>query len=316
MALLAEVRKIFSRRPRPALEGSPASGLVSAMKQGDAGTATSSTATRSNGSGSGGGTATATATSTTTPRRSSNGTAATRGGSEGSATAAATRAAKEHAPQRDRRDGDARGDDGRSDGARGGTVVEPTSLLPTGRVGGRSRTQEELQRLVENIGDRLDAHARRSDRIVELLSDVPSSLETLPEMSRRQVHLVEAVQDHLDQISRRDERMQSAIVELCETSRHHAEMLEAIRGQLESNHEGTRQLGEAVHGLEGSLVALTRTQERSHEVFTQMSEDSRRREERFAESVQSASRWMITAVLCCCGAAVAAVATALLAIII
>ena len=110
--------------------------------------------------------------------------------------------------------------------------------------------------------------------------------------------------------------MQSAVIELAETSRRHGETLEAIRGQLEANHEGTRQLGDAVGTLEESLVALIRTQDRSHEVFTQMSEDSRRREEQFSESVHSASRWMITAVLCCCGAAVAAVGTALLAILV
>ncbi|MFK7959618.1 MAG: hypothetical protein AB8G96_03760 [Phycisphaerales bacterium] len=192
-----------------------------------------------------------------------------------------------------------------------GPVVETRALRPPSRTSDK----EELRKMVENIGSTLDRHADRSDRIVELLSDVPARMEVIPEMSRRQVHLVDAVQDHLTQIAQRDEQMQATISTLAETSLRHTEALEAIREQLATNHRGTEQLGDAVEGLEQSLVQLTKTQTLSNEVMVGIGEEAKSREVEFTRHVQNASRWMITAVICCCGAALAAVATAVLAVV-
>lgn len=192
-----------------------------------------------------------------------------------------------------------------------GPVVETRALRPPSRGNDR----DEIRKMVENIGSTLDRHADRSDRIVELLNDVPARLEVIPEMSRRQVHLVDAVQDHLNQIAKRDEQMQSTISTLAETSQRHTAALEAIREQLATNHRGTEQLGDAVNGLEQSLVQLTKTQTLSNEVMVGIGEEAKSREVEFTRHVQNASRWMITAVICCCGAALAAVATAVLAVV-
>ena len=62
-------------------------------------------------------------------------------------------------------------------------------------------------------------------------------------------------------------------------------------------------------------MQLTKTQSKSNEVMASMGEEAKAREGEFSRHVQNASRWMITAVVCCCGAALAAVATAVLAVV-
>lgn len=293
MALLTDMMNKLRRRPRPvpALEGSSPVALATAMKDGQPSSARSAGSTPVRPS---------VPKSAPTPPANVAAKVATEGApaSAGTATAVA-----EPKPAEETK---AKGEPVR----RASGIVESLPLRSS-----RQSDRDEIRELVENIGQSMDRHAERSERIAERLETVPSALETLPEMSRRQAHLIEAVTDHLEQIGRRDERMQDAIVALAQTSERHSEMLSAIRDQLVANHEGTSRLGDSVGSLEQSLVQLTGTQRRSNEVLEQLSADSSRREEHFAGQVREASRWMITAVLCCCGAAVAAVATALIAVL-
>jgi hypothetical protein len=197
----------------------------------------------------------------------------------------------------------------------GAILPAPPAATPRSRPGSRARNREDLQRLVEHIGDRLDRQESRSDRMIELLGGVHERLEPMADLARRQAHLVESAQEHAEQLARRDERMNAAIVQLAETTRHQASMIETVRGQLEANHAETRELRQAIGGLEQSLLAMVQMQERSQATFDQLREESLRREDRFSETVRSASRWMVVAAICCCVAAVAAIITAMVAVL-
>ena len=197
----------------------------------------------------------------------------------------------------------------------GAILPAAPASAPRSRPGSRARNREDLQRLVEHIGDRLDRQESRSDRMIELLGGVHERLEPMTDLARHQARLVESAQEQADQLASRDERMHGAIVQLAETTRDHAAMIETVRGQLEANHAETRELRQAIGGLEQSLLAMVQTQERAQATFDQLQQESRQREDRFGETVRSASRWMVVAAICCCVAAVAAIITAMVAIL-
>jgi chromosome segregation ATPase len=190
-------------------------------------------------------------------------------------------------------------------------MIEPK---PVRERRGESRTHQEVLGLVQRIGEHLDQQSQRAERMVELMDRIPAMLDALPEISRQNATLVEALHDHFAQAKRREEALGATLSTITDTSERQTDVLGLIQQQLDSNSHTAQQFQGTLDNLRCALSDLADSNTRSSDVLLQMSEQRDAREAEFRETLSRTQAWTVAAMIACSMVSVAAVIVAAIAL--
>jgi DNA repair exonuclease SbcCD ATPase subunit len=194
------------------------------------------------------------------------------------------------------------------------TAIEPKSVRSRTASDG-NRSLEEIMSLVRKISDHLDGQTDRTERMLQLIDRMPQALDALPEINRQNARLLESLHAHLDQARRREEALNDTLATITEAAKHQTEVLGLVQQQLDHSSQSSAQLTGTLSELRQSLSDLAQANTHSSEVLSKMAEATGERENRLTDTLTRTQRWIIAGVLCASAASIAAIATAIVAVV-
>ncbi len=182
---------------------------------------------------------------------------------------------------------------------------------------GDSKSVAELQKgyqevigLVSKISDHLDRQAARTDRLVELMGEMPEALGALPEINRQNARLLDVISDHLEHSRSREDAFNNALARISEATSSHADVLGLVQQQLENNTQTSAQLTKSIDTFQGAVSELAKSNRDTRERTAELMKQNADRETMLVNAFTKSHRWMIAAVICCGGACLAGAAIA------
>ncbi|UCD75106.1 MAG: hypothetical protein JSV91_15140 [Phycisphaerales bacterium] len=208
----------------------------------------------------------------------------------------------------------------RGNGARNGTESpEPVENGAIARRPGsgnsRNANTEELMSLVRKMDEHLDQQADRTDRLLDVMDRVPKSLEPLPEISRQNTCLVEALHDHLAQGRDRDSVLKDALANLTRSGGRQTEVLGLIQQQLEANHRAAKERAVALARLNDAMNVLASSNNRTGDLISELVRSDEKRQGELTAMLGRTQKWVIATLACCAAASVTALVVASLALL-
>jgi len=196
---------------------------------------------------------------------------------------------------------------------RGTPTIEtaPAGLLegPTPAIGGRRApvidmpgSNPDAEALAARLEDHLEQQERSTQRLGEVLGQLDRTIAALPELSRNNTHLVEAVHEIMARHREREDRLHGALAQVGESTDKQAHVMAAIRRHLESTEEHTIQLTAALHHLQRAMGTLGASHDRTIEAIHTLATEGTKRDELLTASFRRLERAFMIG-----GAALAAV---------
>ena len=178
-----------------------------------------------------------------------------------------------------------------------------------------SRNSDEVMSLVRKMDEHLDQQAERTDKLLEVMDRLPKSLEPLPEISRQNTCLVEALHDHLSQARDRDAAMKDSLGNLTRSAGRQTEVLGLIQQQLGANHQAAKERAVALARLNDAMNVLANSNNRTGDLISEMVRADEKRQGELAGMLGRTHKWVIATLACCAAASVTALVVALLALL-
>ena len=174
---------------------------------------------------------------------------------------------------------------------------------------------DALTEKLDTIERHFEECARHDTVVRDRLESLPAALGAVPKLEQRMQDLLETLSAHAMAAEQRDDAMRAAIGRLDASSSRQSQTMEKITAQLESTSRTTDELAGAIDNL-GTLVGtLAASQTQHQEMLSRMVASLEARETRLGESIERIQKWMVAAVICCGGAAIAAIAGTLATIL-
>lgn len=149
---------------------------------------------------------------------------------------------------------------------------------------------EQVSGLVSDIQQHMSTQSQRTDRICTALEQLAQSTGDLPEISRKQVDMLEAIAGQLETSNVKTQNLTEVVAELPEMSRTQAQTLASINQQiaLVQQHSAVSsevmdRLGQAIHTVGESSTAQA-------EVLRQMNTSSQEHNDKVNELIAGQTR--------------------------
>lgn len=151
----------------------------------------------------------------------------------------------------------------------------------------------EVVDLVHDVRGHLRDQADRSERLLTLMSPLPDALETLPETSRNQARMVEAMNTHLDKTDRQADSLNHALTGLAKANEHQGQVLGLIQQQIESSRQTDQQMLHSFSAMNETLQQLSVSNHASAKSLAAVTEQSRTANGRMDDLIRRNSRQML-----------------------
>lgn len=185
-----------------------------------------------------------------------------------------------------------------------GSINDPT----------RSKEDEGVMTLLRGMGELVDRQNQRTERLLALLEQLPSTLQSVPDYTRQNARLLEVLSNHLDHADVREEALQGALDRLTQGTTQQVDVLGLLQQQLDHNGQAAAHILEALASMPSTLSGLAESSQRSCDLLSDISRSAEVRETQFIRSLTRIQFWMIAALIFCGGCAAAALVVAVLAL--
>lgn len=166
----------------------------------------------------------------------------------------------------------------------------------------------EVVQTMQSLRTHLDQQSRRSEKMLELLRDLPDAIRSIPESNRTQTSMLEAIHENLDRQNQTTNQLTEAITGLATASSHQQRALAAIDTHLAEEHESRGRLGEGVAALNATLGQVTESNAATRDSMGAVVEQTRVNDERMRNMYQRSQKMNTMMVLLCLALATGALA--------
>ncbi len=153
------------------------------------------------------------------------------------------------------------------------------------------RGYEEVMGLVRKVGDHLDAQTKRTERLIDLMENLPQALDALPEINRQNSQLLEALNEHLSQSKKRESTLNDTLRSLGESSAQQTEVLGLLQQQFDASTRSAEQMTETLGNFSEALSNLAETNNRSTDILARIVDSADERDARMAALMSKSDRW-------------------------
>jgi len=166
----------------------------------------------------------------------------------------------------------------------------------------------EVVETMKSVRTHLDSQADRSERLLELLGDLPDTLRSLPDQARTQTGVLKAIETHLDNQDHTTRQLTEAITGLATASAHQQRSLAALDTHLAQGHESRTQLNQGVAALTTTLDGVQDSNAATRASMNAVVEQTRVNDERIREMFQKSQKMNTMMVILCLALATGALA--------
>lgn len=181
--------------------------------------------------------------------------------------------------------------------------------------GGKEATLQQLKQgygevveTMQSLRTHLQQQSDRSEKMLELMRDLPAAIRSIPESNRTQTSMLEAIHANLDRQNQTTDQLAEAIASLATASSHQQRSLSSIDTHLVEEHESRGRLGEGVEALNDTLGQVTASNTATRESMGAVVEQTRVNDERMRTMVQRSQKMNTAMLLLCLALAAGALA--------
>lgn len=166
----------------------------------------------------------------------------------------------------------------------------------------------EVVETMKSVRTHLEEQAHRNGRMLELMEGLPDVLRAIPESTRAQAKMMEALQQHLERQGENSRELSSAITGLASTSDQQHKALSAIREHLADEGDTRGRLNQGVTALNDTLGHVMDSNAATRDSLGSVVEQTRVNDERMRTMFQRSQKMNTAMVLLCLALATGALA--------
>ncbi|MEM1028165.1 MAG: hypothetical protein AAGJ38_08785 [Planctomycetota bacterium] len=166
----------------------------------------------------------------------------------------------------------------------------------------------EVVETMQSVRSHLEQQADRSEKMLELLGNLPDALRSMPDQARNQTEALESIRTHLENQNQTAQQLTDAITGLATASSHQQRSLSAIDQHLAEGHESRTQLNQGVGALTDTLGEVRASNAATRESMGAVVEQTRVNDERMREMVQRNQKMNTLMLILCLALATGALA--------
>lgn len=166
----------------------------------------------------------------------------------------------------------------------------------------------EVVETMQSVRSHLEQQADRSEKMLELLGSLPEVLQSIPESTRTQTGMLEAIHAHLQDQNQTSQQLTDAITGLATASSHQQRSLTAIDTHLAEGHESRSQLNQGVAALNDTLGQVRESNAATRASMGAVVQQTQVNDERMREMYQRSQKMNTMMVILCLALATGALA--------
>ncbi|MEM1108748.1 MAG: hypothetical protein AAGH99_08665 [Planctomycetota bacterium] len=144
----------------------------------------------------------------------------------------------------------------------------------------------EVVETMKSVRGHLEQQADRSERMLNLLEDLPEALRSLPETARTQTGVLQGIQSHLEDQNQTSQKLTEAITGLATASSHQQRSLASLDSHLADGQETRSQLNDGVAALTDTLGEVRESNAATRESIGAVVDQTRQNEAQMREMMQ------------------------------
>jgi len=170
------------------------------------------------------------------------------------------------------------------------------------RISGASRREATVNHLQEGFNEvvdlirtvrvHLDQQADRSERLLGLMENLPGALEAMPEASRNQSRMAEAMNAHAEMQNRQAMRLNETLGSLASASEHQSQVMGALQHQIEASNRTDEQLLGSFSAINQTLIQLSQSSQAGVQTLRRVTDQSDRSTQRVENLMRRSVRTM------------------------
>ncbi|MEM6749240.1 MAG: hypothetical protein AAF612_02100 [Planctomycetota bacterium] len=148
----------------------------------------------------------------------------------------------------------------------------------------------ELVDTMTAVRGHLDAQSERQERMMTLLDGLPELMRTLPETTKAQVKMLEAIQGGLERTNDTNTALTGAISGLASATENQHETMSRLQTSLNHSDESRERLSEGIDNLKDTMGSVDKSTEATRVTLSAIAEGAQQREAQMAEMFRRSQR--------------------------
>jgi ABC-type transporter Mla subunit MlaD len=166
----------------------------------------------------------------------------------------------------------------------------------------------EVVDTMKSLRTHLEQQGQRSEEVLGLMRDLPEVLKSIPESTRTQTRMLEAIHSNLERQNETSGHLTSAITGLAAAANSQEKALTEIRANLAEDQDTRGRLNDGIAALDSTLGHVAESNAATRDSMGAVVEQTRVNDERMREMYQRSQKMNTAMVLLCLALATGALA--------
>ena len=207
-------------------------------------------------------------------------------------------------------------DDDPSSATSSGTSVPDTAKPSKSWTAiGSKRSAEEVVVLLRDIAERIGSQTEQVRLIAELGDQIPRGLESLGNLNRHSVQLLELSTDQAENTKSQFSTLNTSLNQIRSSSEHQTEVLGLIQQHTDTNARAANEFIEGMENLNRNLVEISHGVKSALDSISALDRSGEDSQAKLGEFISKTQRWTVLAISACALASTLAIIVAVIALI-
>lgn len=206
-------------------------------------------------------------------------------------------------------------DDDPSSATSSATATPDTKPTKSRTTLGMKRSADEVVVILKDIAERIGSQTEQVRHIAELSEQIPRGIESLGNLNRHSVQLLELSTDQVENTKSQFSNLNALLSQIRSSSEHQAEVLGLIQQHADTNAKSTREFVEGMENLNRNLVEISQGVKSAIESISALDKSGEDAQAKLGEFISKTHNWTVIAISSCALASILAIAVAVIALI-
>lgn len=205
-------------------------------------------------------------------------------------------------------------DDDPSSATASGSSVPDAKPTKSWAALGTKRSADEVVVLLRDIAERIGSQTEQVRHIAELRDQIPSGLESLGNLNRHSVQLLELSTDQAENTKSQFSNLNTTLSQIRSSGEHHTEVLGLIQQHADTNARTAREFIEGMENLNRNLVEISEGVRTAIDNISALDRSGEDAQTKLGEFISKTHNWTIIAISASALASILAIAVAIIAL--
>ncbi len=179
---------------------------------------------------------------------------------------------------------------------------------------GMKRSADEVVILLRDIAERTGSQTEQIRNLVELSDQLPRGIESLGNLNRHSVQLLELSTDQAENTKSQFSTLNASLSQIRVSSEHQTEVLGLIQQHADTNARTAREFAEGIENLNRNLVEISEGVRNAIDSISALDRSGEDAQTRLGDFISKTHNWTIIAISASALASILAIAVAIIAL--